>query len=120
MDMIGKVRRMKLRDQLSLSEIAKRTGLSRNTVKKGLKAPSEAVPKYERVSAPGKLTALSYELPDPAMWTLENLCEVDADGQYPALVQLFEFCETAAYHVSDAIGIRYFTLTSESLSSVGV
>ncbi|MDM0119710.1 circularly permuted type 2 ATP-grasp protein [Variovorax arabinosiphilus] len=71
-------------------------------------------------SAPGKLTALSYELPDPAMWTLENLCEVDADGQYPALVQLFEFCETAAYHVSDAIGIRYFTLTSESLRSVGV
>ena len=31
MDMIGKVRRMKLRDQLSLSEIANRTGLSRNT-----------------------------------------------------------------------------------------
>ena len=57
MDMIGKVRRMKLRDQLSLSEIAKRTGLSRNTVKKWLKAPGEAVPKYERVSAPGKLTA---------------------------------------------------------------
>jgi hypothetical protein len=32
MDMIGKVRRMKLRDRLSHSEIAKRTGLSRNTV----------------------------------------------------------------------------------------
>ena len=41
MDMIGKVRRMKLRDQLSLSEIAKRTGLSRNTVKKWLKAPGD-------------------------------------------------------------------------------
>ncbi len=25
-------------------------------------------------SAPGKLTALSYELPDPATWTLEHLC----------------------------------------------
>jgi transposase len=48
---------MKLRDQLSLSEIAKRTGLSRNTVKKWLKAPSEAVPKYERSSVEGKLTA---------------------------------------------------------------
>lgn len=34
MEMIGKVRRMKLREQLSNSEIAKRTGLSRNTVKK--------------------------------------------------------------------------------------
>ena len=57
MDMIGKVRRMRLRDKLSLSEIAKRTGLSRNTVKKWLKAPSDVVPKYERVKLDGKLTA---------------------------------------------------------------
>ncbi len=70
-------------------------------------------------SAPGKLTALSYELPDPATWTLERLCESGAEAQYPALVQLFDSLETAAYHVSDAIGIRYFTLTSESLRSVG-
>ncbi len=70
-------------------------------------------------SAPGKLTALSYELPDPALWTLEHLCEAGPDAQYPALELLFETCETAAYHVSDAIGTRYFTLTSESLRSVG-
>lgn len=70
-------------------------------------------------SAPGKLSALSYELPDPASWTLEHLCEPGADAQYPALAQLFDQLETAAYHVSDAIGIRYFTLTSESLRSVG-
>jgi transposase len=48
MEMIGKVRRMKLREQLSNSEIAKRTGLSRNTVKKWLKAPGEQAPKYKR------------------------------------------------------------------------
>ena len=48
MEMIGKVRRMKLRDQLSNSEIAKRTGLSRNTVKKWLKAPGDEAPKYRR------------------------------------------------------------------------
>ncbi|WP_213953543.1 circularly permuted type 2 ATP-grasp protein [Variovorax sp. dw_954] len=70
-------------------------------------------------SAPGKLTALSYELPDPSTWTLEKLCEPGPDTQYPALVHLFENCESAAYHVSDAIGTRYFTLTSESLRSVG-
>ncbi|MDR7380463.1 transposase [Rhodoferax ferrireducens] len=46
-----------MRDQLSLSEIAKRTGLSRNTVKKWLKAPVEAVPKHERGKQEGKLTA---------------------------------------------------------------
>ena len=57
MDMIGKVRRMKLRDQLSLSEIARRTGLARNTVKKWLKAPGDVVPKYERIKQAGKLTA---------------------------------------------------------------
>ena len=39
MEMIGKVRRMKLRDKLSHSAIAKATGLSRTTVKKWLKAP---------------------------------------------------------------------------------
>ena len=71
-------------------------------------------------SAPGKLTALSYELPDPAGWTLEHLCAPGEGVHYPALMELFEHCETAAYHVSDAIGTRYFTLTSESLRSVGV
>ena len=57
MDMIGKVRRMKLRDQLSLSEISKRTGLARNTVKKWLKAPGDEPPKYERRAVERKLTA---------------------------------------------------------------
>ena len=71
-------------------------------------------------SAPNKLTALSYELPDPDSWTLEGLCDPGPDGRYAALVDLFSACETAAYHVSDAIGTRYFTLTSESVRSVGV
>jgi transposase len=57
MDMIGKVRRMKLRDQLSLSEISKRTGLARNTVKKWLKAPGDEPPKYERRAVECKLAA---------------------------------------------------------------
>ncbi|SEB17865.1 circularly permuted type 2 ATP-grasp protein [Variovorax sp. YR216] len=70
-------------------------------------------------SAPGKLSALSYELPDPDIWTLEHLCEAGAGARYGALLDLCTACETAAYHVSDAIGTRYFTLTSESLRSVG-
>ncbi|NYG33851.1 transposase [Sphaerotilus montanus] len=56
MDMIGKVRRMKLRDQLSDGEICRRTGLARNTIKKWLKAPGDITPKYERKKAQGKLT----------------------------------------------------------------
>jgi transcriptional regulator with XRE-family HTH domain len=56
MDMIGKVRRMKLRDGLSYSEIARRTGLSRNTVKKWIKAGSGVEPQYRRDVQAGKLT----------------------------------------------------------------
>lgn len=55
MEMLGKVRRMKLRDGMSHSEIAKRTGLSRNTVKKWLKEPQAKPPKYRRRDMPGKL-----------------------------------------------------------------
>ena len=57
MDMLGKVRRMKLRDGLTHSEIARRTGLSRNTVKKWLKAAGDEIPQYRRKEVVGKLTA---------------------------------------------------------------
>ena len=62
MDMIGKVRRMKLRDKFSTSAIAKRTGLSRNTVKKWLKAPGSKAPKYSRESSEGRLSAFEATL----------------------------------------------------------
>jgi len=70
MDMIGKVRRMKWRDQLSDGEICRRTGLARNTVKKWLKAPGDIPPKYERKKADGKLT--------PFVAVLEQALRTDA------------------------------------------
>ena len=48
MALLGKIRRMYYRDKLSLSEIARRTSLSRNTVKKWLKSPEGTEPKYRR------------------------------------------------------------------------
>ncbi len=58
MEMIGKIRRMYFRDKISLHEIAKRTSLSRNTVRKWLRAPETATPpKYGRIKQPGKLSA---------------------------------------------------------------
>jgi len=39
MEMMGKIRRMYFRDKLSLHEIAKRTGLARNTIRKWVRAP---------------------------------------------------------------------------------
>jgi transposase len=57
MDMIGKVKRMHFRDHLSFSDIARRTGLSRNTVKKWVKAPADVEPRYRREAMAGKLSA---------------------------------------------------------------
>jgi transcriptional regulator with XRE-family HTH domain len=57
MEMLGKVRRMRYRDGLSRAEIARRTGLSRTTVKKWLRAAEAVLPRYRRAEAPGKLSA---------------------------------------------------------------
>ncbi len=58
MEMMGKVRRMYLRDKMSLHEIAKRTGLSRNTIRRWLRSPKEtAPPTYCRSEVPCKLSA---------------------------------------------------------------
>ena len=63
MEMLGKIRRMHLRDKLSLHEIAKRTGLSRNTLRRWLRAPQEVqAPVYSRPQALGKLSAFTGEL----------------------------------------------------------
>ena len=56
MEMLGKIRRMFLRDKLSLHEIAKRTGLSRNTIRSWLRISEEVTPpKYQRAEEPGIL-----------------------------------------------------------------
>ncbi len=57
MDMIGKIRRLHARDKLSEREIARKTGLSRNTVSKWLRAPVSEAPKYRREPRPNKLSA---------------------------------------------------------------
>ena len=58
MEMFGKVRRMYTRDKKSLREIAKGTGLSRNTIRKWVRDAKEGdEPEYRRKTSPGKLTA---------------------------------------------------------------
>ena len=57
MDMIGKIRRLRSRGKKSEREIARVTGLSRNTVARWLQGPLEGAPKYRREKQPGKLTA---------------------------------------------------------------
>ena len=63
MEMLGKVRRMYVRDKLSLHEKTKRTDLSRNTIRGWLRKPGDpARPTYRRTQGPGKLTAFHQAL----------------------------------------------------------
>ena len=70
MALIGKIRGMRLRDGKSISEISRLTSLSRNTIKKWLKTPQGAVPKYRRSDAATKLA--------PFVDTLVRALESDA------------------------------------------
>ena len=63
MEMFGKIRRMYFRDKMSLHAITKRTGLSRNTIRKWLRDSKEAAPPtYRRREEPGKLAVFHEEL----------------------------------------------------------
>lgn len=70
MSMYAKVRRMRLRDGLPISEIARRTSLSRNTIKAWLKEPVKTEMVYRRAAAPKKIAAFE-------AW-LSNALETDA------------------------------------------
>ena len=103
MEMFGKIRRMYLRDKLSLHEITKRTGLSRNTIRRWLRTPEEAAtPTYQRREMPGKLTAfheaLEQALKADAHRTKQNrrtakalFEQIKADGYVGGYSQVTDF-----------------------------
>ena len=62
MSLLSKIRRLRFRDRLSSSEVARRTGLSRNTVKRWLAAGKGVEPKYRRSSGPTVLTPFEERL----------------------------------------------------------
>jgi transposase len=62
MSLYAKIRRMHFREKLPISEIARKTSLSRNTIKKWLKAPERAELKYARRKTPSKLDPYVAEL----------------------------------------------------------
>ena len=57
MGMIGRIRRLQSRKKKSVREIARITGLSRNTISKWLHGEVDGPPKYRRSEQPSKLTA---------------------------------------------------------------
>ena len=84
MEMLGKIRRMYLRDKMSLHKIAKHTGLSRNTIRRWLRSAEEAAPPtYRIVIANGGFSANTVRLPAcPAG-------DIVADGEKDGLNFLF-------------------------------
>ena len=56
MNMLGKVRRLYYRDGLALSEIERRTGITRKTIRSWLKAPEGVEPKYRRRDGDTKIS----------------------------------------------------------------
>lgn len=62
MIMYAKIRRMYFREKLSINEIARRTSLSRNTIKKWLRAAEGSEPQYRRREAPTKLSTFEDRL----------------------------------------------------------
>lgn len=59
MAMLTKIRRMHLRDGMSVREIVRRTGLSRNTVRRWLRQGTATEPKYPKRQSPQALDAWS-------------------------------------------------------------
>ena len=62
MILYAKIRRMYFRDKLSITEITRRTSLSRNTVKKWLRMPDGSEPVYQRRPRPTKLSPYEEQL----------------------------------------------------------
>ena len=62
MIMYAKIQRMYFREKLSINEIARRTSLSRNTIKKWLRAAEGSEPQYRRREVPTKLSPFEDQL----------------------------------------------------------
>jgi transposase len=70
MNLLGKVRCLYHRDSLSLSEIERRTGLTRKTIRKWLKAAEGVEPTYRRRRGDSKIA--------PYADQLKAMLEIDA------------------------------------------
>jgi uncharacterized alpha-E superfamily protein len=69
--------------------------------------------------APGQAPGIALIVPDPQAWSLEAMCEHDAQGRHAPLLELLRQCANAAYQLSDDLGARYFTHSLEPRLSVG-
>nr|WP_232533025.1 MULTISPECIES: circularly permuted type 2 ATP-grasp protein [Ramlibacter] len=70
-------------------------------------------------SAPGQVPGIALTVPDPRNWTLEALSAHDREERYAGLQEVLGQCVAAAFQLSDDLGARYFTHSSDARESVG-
>ena len=70
-------------------------------------------------SPPGLMPVMAMAVPDPQRWTLDSLCERDADGRPTHLRDLLQQCVDASFRLSDDLSARYFAHSSDGRYSVG-
>ena len=118
MEMLGRIRRMYLRDKVSLHEITKRTGLSRNTVRRWVRTGQEVqVPTYSREVGFGKLAGFTVELEQSlkadALRTKQNrrtgralFAQIKASGYAGGYTRVTDFIR--AWRASAGSGVKAF------------
>ena len=62
---------------------------------------------------------MAMTVPDPQLWSLEALCERDAEGRHTRLRELLQECVDASFRLSDALSARYFAHSADARYSVG-
>ncbi len=70
-------------------------------------------------SAAGEVPDIALTVPDPQQWSLDAMCERDAEGRYAMLLALLQQCTDAAYRLSDDLSARFFTHSDDARHSVG-
>jgi len=113
MEMLGKIRRMYFRNKLSLHQIAKRTGLSRNTIRRWVRAPEATQPAYQRCATFNKLS--------PFQDTLEQALKADsfrAKHNRRSTKALFEQIKARVMTVATASSRRLYARGEVSKASL--
>ncbi len=109
MGMFGKIRRMYWRDKLSLHEIARRTGLSRNTLRRWLREEKVGVPKYRRNEVVSKVSAYHDVLKQALKADSHRNKQNRRTGK-----DLFKLIQQAGYDGSYSQVLRYLRTVQEA------
>ena len=99
---LGRIRRLFYRDGVSLSEISRKTGYSRNTVKRWLKTPEGTEPKYRRVNPKTKIAPYVAQLikaleTDARRPTRDRRSALKLFGELQVMVFTGDYCRVTEF-----------------------